>query len=226
MNFGYSMPKAFIFDVDGTLYDQTKLRMFMLLEMTIFILFRPWCLKDFKLLWDFRRHRETSTLNTVGDIDNQQYLYVARSSRVAPEKIRELVDDWIFKRPLKYLPSCRYPGVFELFYNLKQRGIGIGVFSDYPSEAKLRVLGLSADVIVCSTDKHVDRLKPDPKGLLITAEKLGTPIEDCLFIGDRDEKDGESARRGGMRYLILNRKKTNASGSFRSYHQLNRWLEA
>jgi len=225
MNFGYSMPKAIIFDVDGTLYDQKKLRMFMLFEMTIFILFRPWCLKDFKLLWDFRKHRERSALNTVGDIDNQQYLYVARSSGVTPEKIRELVGDWILERPLKYLPSCRYPGVLELFYKLKQRGIGIGVFSDYPSEAKLRALGLSADVMVCSTDQHVDRLKPDPKGLLITAEKLGTPIEDCLFIGDRDEKDGECARRGGMRYLILNRKKTNTSDSFRSYHQLNRWLE-
>ena len=225
MNFDYSIPKAIIFDVDGTLYDQKRLRLCMLFEMMICILLRPWFLKDLKLLWDFRRQRERNTLNLEGDIDNQQYLSVARSSRVTPKKIRELVSDWMFERPLKYLPSCRYPGVLELFSNLKQRGIGIGVFSDYPSEAKLTVLGLSADIMVCSTDKNVDRLKPDPKGLLITAEKLGTPVGECLFIGDRDEKDGECARGGGMRYLILNRKKTNPSNSFRSYHQLNRWLE-
>ncbi len=225
MNLDYSMPKAIIFDVDGTLYDQRKLHLFMLFEMMIFILLRPWCLKDFKLLRDFRRHRERITLNSVGDIDNQQYLYVAKSSGVSPKKIRELVNDWMFERPLKYLSACRYPGIPELFNNLKKKRISIGVFSDYPPEAKLKVLGLLADVVVCSTDKDVDRLKPDPRGLLITAEKLGTPIDDCLYIGDRDEKDGECAKRGGMRYLILNRKKTNTSNNFKSYHQLNEWFD-
>ncbi|WP_196795358.1 HAD hydrolase-like protein [Richelia intracellularis] len=32
---------------------------------------------------------------------------------------------------------------------------------------------------------------------------MGVSVEDCLLIGDRDDRDGECARRAGMKYFIL-----------------------
>jgi FMN phosphatase YigB (HAD superfamily) len=61
------------------------------------------------------------------------------------------------------------------------------------------------DAMVCATKKEVDRFKPHPAGLILTAKKLGVPVTNCFFIGDRDDKDGECARRAGMPYLILSR---------------------
>jgi phosphoglycolate phosphatase/putative hydrolase of the HAD superfamily len=56
--------------------------------------------------------------------------------------------------------------------------------------------------VVTTSDESVNRMKPDPLGLIILAERLRIPVESCLLIGDRDERDGECARRAGMPYLI------------------------
>ena len=47
--------KAVIFDVDGTLYDQRKLRLRMLSDMFAALLCHPRDLYDFKIIWDFRK---------------------------------------------------------------------------------------------------------------------------------------------------------------------------
>jgi len=47
--------KAVIFDVDGTLYDQRKLRLRMLSDMFAALLRHPRNLYDFKIIWDFIR---------------------------------------------------------------------------------------------------------------------------------------------------------------------------
>jgi FMN phosphatase YigB (HAD superfamily) len=87
-------------------------------------------------------------------------------------------------------------------------------------------LSLEVDVMVSSTDAEVDRLKPDPKGLILAASKLKTPLKECLFIGDRDDKDGECARRAGMPYLILNRRRRNCSpNSFNTFTEIIRWFQ-
>jgi beta-phosphoglucomutase-like phosphatase (HAD superfamily) len=50
--------------------------------------------------------------------------------------------------------------------------------------------------------KEIARLKPHPLGLLTVAALLGVRPERCLIIGDRDDRDGEAARRGGFRFLM------------------------
>ena len=42
-------------------------------------------------------------------------------------------------------------------------------------------MGLQADLVVSSTDPEIDRLKPDPKGLLYICDHLGVSPADCLF---------------------------------------------
>jgi phosphoglycolate phosphatase/putative hydrolase of the HAD superfamily len=213
--------KAVIFDVDGTLYDQRKLRRYMLVKLLRYYIMKPQCLWELKVLRDFRREREKNAFDTENDIENEQYNWGAQASGVSPEKVRNVVEKWIFSIPLKYIPYCRYPGVLEFFDNLHKHGIATAIFSDYPAKEKVAALGLSPNCIVCSTDRNVDRLKPDPRGLFVIAETLGISVKQCLFIGDRDDHDGECARKAGMLYVILGRRSSETDHRFQSYHELN-----
>ncbi|GAB4330504.1 MAG: HAD hydrolase-like protein [Promethearchaeota archaeon] len=46
----------------------------------------------------------------------------------------------------------------------------------------------------------VERLKPDPAGLLLATRRLGVPPGETLFVGDSDE-DEEAAKRAGVAFL-------------------------
>lgn len=216
--------KVVIFDVDGTLYDQRKLRKYMMVALLKYYIVNPLSLKELKILIDFRNEREKQAFKAVNDLENAQYIWGAQASGVSPERVRSVVNKWIFLIPLKYIAYCCYSGVLEFFENLSKRGIATAIFSDYPAKEKMSALGLSPCFILCSTDKNVDRFKPDPRGLFVIAEKLGVHIENCLFIGDRDERDGECARKAGMPYLILERRDPGTSFQFQTYHELNEQL--
>lgn len=218
--------KVVIFDVDGTLYDQRKLRMYMLMKLLGYYIMKPQRSQELKILKDFRREREKRASDTEKDIENSQYIWAAQASGVSPEQVRSVVEKWIFSIPLKYIPYCRLPGILEFFNNLHKHGIATAIFSDYPAKKKVDVLGLIPNCIVCSTDRNVDRLKPDPMGLFVIVETLGVSVEECLFIGDRDDHDGECARKAGMRYIILGRKSSGTEHRIRSYHELNENLNS
>lgn len=198
--------KAVIFDVDGTLYDQRKLRFRMVFDMVAELLYPPRNIYDIKIIWDFRKERDRNRLLAEPGIEDRQYAWGARRSRVSADRVRRVVNRWMFERPLRHLAACRYRGVRHFFRHLDRQNIRIGIFSDYPADEKISALGLWADVAVAATDPDVDRLKPDPRGLLQTAEKLGIPVSDCLFIGDRDDRDGACARAAGMRFILLHPK--------------------
>jgi len=216
--------KAVIFDVDGTLYDQRKLRFRMLSDMFAALLCQPRNLYDFKIIWDFRKIREKNRFLSETGIKDSQYLWGARVSGVPVERVKTVVKKWMFEKPLRHLPACRFEGTAELFDYLKKNKIRIGIFSDYPVIRKLDALSLAADEVVCALDENVDRLKPDPKGLVVVAEKLGVSVCNCLFIGDRDDKDGECARRAGMPFMILDRKQ-NFYRSRKTYDRIDSWIK-
>lgn len=199
--------EALIFDLDGTLYDQGKLRIRIFLNLFFSLARNPLFISDIKVLYAFRKKREllSTSSDDVCCIDRRQYAEVAHALGLSIEEVRRIVSDWIFEKPLKHLAQCVYPGVKDLFSILRQKKYKIGIFSDYPCHAKLQALDLKADAMVCATDEKIDRLKPHPAGLLFTAKELGIPALNCFFIGDRDDKDGECARRAGMPYLILPR---------------------
>jgi phosphoglycolate phosphatase/putative hydrolase of the HAD superfamily len=209
--------EALIFDVDGTLYDQGKLRRRMLLNLFFSLARNPPFIRDIKVLYTFRKKRELLSESSakVNYIDRRQYAEVAQALELSTAEVRRIVNDWIFEKPLKHLARCIYPGVKDLFTILRQKKYKIGIFSDYPCHAKLHALDLKVDAMICATDEQVDRFKPHPAGLLFTAKELGVPVMNCFFIGDRDDKDGECARRAGMPYLILSRRHISTTDWYR-----------
>lgn len=199
----WSQLKAVVFDVDGTLYNQKKLRKRMLFALLRHYLPRPWQAGDVLLLSRFRSERERRAGQGVPGLEEAQYTWCARNGGHTAASVRRVVEHWMHRFPLRYIASCIYPGTADFFSALRSAGIQVAVYSDYPATEKLNALGLEADVVVSSTDPEVDFLKPDPRGLRLVAERLGVDVKECLFIGDRQELDGACAERAGMPYLIL-----------------------
>ncbi len=200
----YSKIKLVIFDVDGTLYNQKKLRIFMIFKIIIFILFNPRKINEIRIIKEFREQRELRSFEQVPNINSAQYEWVAEEHNLDPLIVKQIVEEWILNKPLKYLKKCRKKGVRTLFNKLKENKIKIAIFSEYPSKSKLEILGLKADLIISSTDSFINKFKPDPKGINYIINKFKiNKLENCLFIGDRIDKDLVCANNASVKCLIV-----------------------
>jgi HAD superfamily hydrolase (TIGR01549 family) len=189
------------FDVDGTLYSQHRLRVRMMRDILLDAASRR-TLDTIRILRTYRRFREQLAEQEVPDFENALAAKTASATGRSADQVRSIVEEWIERRPLPYLRAYRYPGVVELFAGLRRKGKAIGIVSDYPAGAKLAALGLDADHVVCASDKDIGLLKPNPRGLQAIIEAAGTNPRQTVLIGDRADRDGETARRIGAWPLI------------------------
>lgn len=204
-NINWQEIEVVIFDVDGTLYDQSKLRRKMALSLGSYYLLRPWRVYELQVINAFRKERERRNLEKVKDIEQAQYDWCAQKVKYPVEKIRQIIHHWMFSYPIKYFSACAFKGVNELFETLQKKGKKIAVYSDYPSNEKLKAMNLKADLVISSTEKAINALKPDPTGLNLIINHFNTSPQKCLFIGDREELDGKCASNAKMPYLIIER---------------------
>ncbi len=201
--------RAVAFDLDGTLYDQKKLRTIMAKRLMLHYLCHPFRIRELFLLQTFRKVRdrwevyadsfEGSTLT----LDEQQYAYIASITGVTPAAVEGVVKRWIHEDPLSALPSCVNTALASAIETLRGKGIPVCIVSDYPIPEKLKALGIRADHFYAPGDERKIELKPSPMGLKLLMEDLSLKPEEVLMVGDRDEKDGESARRAGVDYVIV-----------------------
>jgi HAD superfamily hydrolase (TIGR01549 family) len=204
--------RAVLFDVDGTLYDQPTLRMAMTCEMALASLanLMTWKANDVRLVMAFRRVRED--LRTADSIEEplagRQYSAVARRLGCQPADVEQAVEQWIYRRPLKWLRFCRRKGIERLLAVLNGRGVRCGVFSDYPAHDKVAALGLGGrfDLELSAVDAEIDAFKPDPKGFQVAAARWGIPPEEILYVGDRAEVDAVGALAAGMQCAVVTRR--------------------
>ncbi len=202
MDIDWQRVRLVVFDVDGTLYDARRLRSRMIRALLSHCLRHPGDLGILRRISTFRRCREELAEEETVGVGELQYRRPAEALGVSPEAVRRTVEEWIMRRPLLHLKACRYAKVADLFDALRRSGRGVAVLSDYPAGEKLAAMGLSADPVICALDDGVDRLKPHPRGLERLLEVTGVAPEETLLVGDRDDRDGECARRAGVRYLL------------------------
>jgi HAD superfamily hydrolase (TIGR01549 family) len=202
-----------VFDLDGTLYNQSVLRRKMMADL-LYSSARSRNITILRIISKYRALREE-----MGDFEVEDFpdKLVSRTSNildVEEQMVRDVVEEWINVRPLKYLRSCMTRGCERLFSALHARQRLIGIWSDYPAEEKIRALGLRPDFIVSSEDADVKMLKPNPRGLHRLMDLAGVPAARTLMVGDREDRDGEAARRADVSAAIRSKRRSRVLNSF------------
>lgn len=209
--------RGVLFDVDGTLYHQGRLRALMLAELAA----APIQLRSVsraralvRVLGMYRTIHEEMRQPVAehGPLDSFQVSETARRLCVSEDAVRHVVAEWMWRRPLKYLQVCRRRGLVPLFAELARRRIRIGVLSDYPSQEKLEALGIATFVspVLCTLDPDINALKPDPRGFWRACELWSLPPEEVLYVGDRPDVDASGALAAGIRCVLVGRARSGS----------------
>ena len=204
--------KAVIFDLDGTFYDNSCLMwMLPLAEL---------CYGKLGFLARERRCRKQLRTQHYGTEENfYDQLYRAISAK-HPDRARR----WYH---LHYLPMqvriirhfCKpYPWVKPRLEALREQGVLVALYSDYGRpEDKLLALGLDPgmfDLIVNAPS--LGGLKPNVENARAILSLLQVAPADALFVGDRDDCDGETARRVGSDFELQGKQSTENSNKPKS----------
>jgi putative hydrolase of the HAD superfamily len=100
-----------------------------------------------------------------------------------------------------------FPEAREVLAELRRRGFGLGVISNWDSGARglLAGHGLTEffDPIVISSEVGCE--KPAPEIFRTALQRAGLRGEQCLYVGDNYYDDAVGCRQVGMRPLIINR---------------------
>ena len=92
-----------------------------------------------------------------------------------------------------------------LVQEAKAQGLQLAIYSDYGCVIeKLEALGIDPslfDLMVAAPE--LGALKPSEPCARRVMELLGAKPETTLFVGDREDKDGESARAVGAKFLLV-----------------------
>ena len=204
------MIRAVLFDLDGTLYHQPPLRLLMAAELGVVPWFRhaPWEVsRVWRTLSVFRRVREE--LRALGrpelPLDRLQYTQAAERAGVPVGDLEATIDEWIYRRPLKYLPRVMRRGMADVLSGLQARGLKVGVFSDYPVGEKLEAMGLRAliSLELEATAEKVNAFKPHPRGFEVACCQWSLPSREVLYVGDRPEVDARGAAMAAMPCAII-----------------------
>jgi putative hydrolase of the HAD superfamily len=198
--------RAVLFDVDGTMYHQGRLRLLMAAELAAFAARRPsQGRRVWRALAEYRKAQETLRHRAHPAGAAEQLQMAAERTRLPVGEIRAIVDEWMQVRPLKYLAGSRAYGLIELLAFLAARRLPIGVLSDYPAAQKLEALGIAGrfSLVLCAGDAEIGAFKPNGRGFALACARWNLDPVDVLYVGDRADVDGAGAAAAGMSAVIV-----------------------
>ncbi|MCA8956616.1 MAG: HAD family hydrolase [Planctomycetes bacterium] len=209
--------RAVLFDVDGTLYHAGALRRRVMLALLRLPLSGPRrARRTIHYLRCYRHALEQVRYRTpdAAGVVTQHLLLAAELAGAPPEAVRVEVEEWMLRRPLRYLRRCRRAGLVEFLDMLRHNGIPAGVFSDYPVADKLDALGILDRAALCLSagDPEINAFKPDPRGFLHACDRWGLQPAQVLYVGDRPELDAVGATAAGMPCAIIGNAAPAAAG--------------
>lgn len=200
--------KAILIDVDGTLYRQSVVRKAMIMRLLRYSATAPVRgIRSLRIIAAYRRAQEVlrKRSEVTENLADLQMRYAVTASGSGLSEVRSVVERWMEREPLEHIRRAMRPGLCEFLACCRKRGLKIGVVSDYPANDKLIAMGIndSFDIAVCAQDVDVNVFKPNPKGLIVCAERLAVSPRQAVYIGDRTEVDGVAADRAGMGCILI-----------------------
>ncbi|MBK8977905.1 MAG: HAD family hydrolase [Planctomycetes bacterium] len=224
--------RGVLFDVDGTLYSMRPMRALVLADLALHLPREGFAAarRTLRVLRTFRRVHEDLRAGLDRDgapLDAFHHAEAARRAGVAVAEVERAVGLWMRQRVLGPIRRARRPGLVPLLRRLRAQGARIGVLSDYPAARKVDALGIGdlVDAVVAATDAEVDALKPDPRGFLVAAARLGLPPAAICYVGDRPDVDAAGAAGAGMPAVLIGSRAVPGVPVVRSLAALGRLLE-
>lgn len=193
--------KVFIFDVDGTLYSQRKMRMRMAMKLAVHYSLHFFRYKELKAISTFRKIRETAEFKET--TMEQQIEYAANKCKIDYSKAKAAIEKWMFVVPLDIMEKCAFKDLIEFIKSFQGNGKELVIYSDYPADDKLKRLNLTPSMIFTPENPHIAHLKPSKKAMEYIISKLPCELNDIIYIGDRDCKDKRSAQYAGIDYCDI-----------------------
>jgi len=188
--------RAVIFDLDGTLYDNKGLPMKLVLA-------------DVWNMWVLAAERKARKQIKGNDYQDAAGVYDALFQRMSEVKHNLTVEKartWYQEKymPLQVALLAMYfqprPLCIELLEAMKAKGIKLVLYSDYGHETeKIEALGIPTglfDVIVSAA--KMGGLKPCKEAMNRLMEMCNLNPATTLYVGDREDTDGECARSVGV----------------------------
>ena len=190
------MYKLVVFDLDGTLYDKRGLSLRMVLHA-------PWDVVKMRAERQTRARMKGLWLGTENFVQtyNEQ---LAQRMGCSPLQAKEWYEQRYMPLMVKLIGKYQPLGewVLPFVQDCQHKGIKMVVLSDYGfAKEKLQALGLEPslfDWVVSAPE--LGGLKPAAELMHHVAERMGVAVEDCLVIGDREDTDGEMARRSRAQF--------------------------
>lgn len=200
--------KGVLFDVDGTLYHQTPLRIIMVMLLILHHIRQPKALlRKVRIIKAYRKAQETmrKSFHDSPDCEAEQRGITIATTGETPQYVTEVLQEWFEMKPLPYLRVCRRRGLKRMLTRLDGQGFKLGVYSDYPARNKLCALGIADyfNTVVASQDRDVRGFKPNTNGFTVAVARMGLAPSEVLYVGDRAHIDGVGAAAAGMPVIIM-----------------------
>lgn len=212
--------RAVVFDVDGTLYPNWK----MLLKSGIFFFHHPFVSMAFA-----RLRKDVREIGGVEDLREAQISLAAGYLHTSREKAAYLLDTHIYGTYMAMFADISpFPEVEHTLRFLRDRGIKIGIISDFPIRPKLSYLGLDEYWDMAISADEIGALKPDPYPFIKAAEILEAEPSEILYIGNNYKYDIIGSKGAGFLSAHFSRHAAEdsiADLTFSDYHILEDFIE-
>lgn len=188
------LPRAVIFDLDGTLIDTID-DITAALNATLASEGLPPVPANMVRDW----------VGTGATVLIQEALSL-HGRKASPKHVQELKTRYVDQYSANPIAATvPFPFAVEVLKNLSDSGVALGVCTNkplIPSQLILKQLGLSHLIAVLIAPESGFGQKPNPEPLLACAERLDVPPDQTVYVGDHPV-DVETARAAGIRVITV-----------------------